>query len=131
MLLTVLGVVNWDVAGIVASCATFVTALVGGLILLRSNKSQHDNNATAVDDRSAEIKKLLADHMETVNNSLTVLGSNQEILHKGQERLHEGHEIMFNMIVELDSKVTKPANRAKKSNLVVSPETTVLARGAV
>lgn len=114
-------IINWDVAGIIASFATLVTALVGGTLLLRTNTKQYNVHArvaaakvdTKVDEAIVTLSDTLTTHMHHVNGNLALLGRNQESLQAGQE-------VMFGLLAELDAKVTKPAVRTRKTIAPVS-----------
>ena len=123
-----LGVVDWDIAGIVASFATLVTAVVGSIILFRANTRQHDDNKVAAQDR---IQEAVTELKQTFDAHMHHVGHKFETVDKNFVKSFENQETMFAMIVDLDTKVTKPAVRTKKTVTTVSSETPVAVKVGV
>ena len=100
---------SWDVAGIVASFATLVTAVAGAVILVRKNTSQHANNLGSVQN----VAKAVADVVETIStiqDGQRRMGEDMKALRRevsqGGARNRSDRETLFTMIAELDSKVS-------------------------
>lgn len=96
-----------DVAGIILACATLITAAVGAITLYRQNGRQHASNAAASQSQLQELGVKLDSHTQKFIEHAEAEERNVDLIHKGLNALKEQDDVLFGMLVTVDSKVSK------------------------
>ena len=116
-----------DVAPIIIAVATLVTAVGGVIAILLQNKRQHTANqavgATKIDeavgllvDGQTALGAKLDAHLDRFDKHVGSEESTSKAIDNSLRGLRADNEVLFGMVVAVDSKVTTLANRGLRGD---------------
>lgn len=96
-----------DVAGIILACATLITAAVGAFVVYRQNSRQHAANTASATEQLQALGAKLDSHTQKFIDHAEAEERNVDLIHKGLNALKEQDDVLFGMLVTVDSKVSE------------------------